>query len=99
MALPAAVHVKNRPFCFSLFSFPVAFHKHPNRDEDQPDNQDRREDDEGKHPIVWIIVTGKQRLDKKNDDKYEAVNGKNSPNNAYPVRNRFWHLHSRSILM
>jgi hypothetical protein len=39
-------------------------------------------------------MTGKQRLDKKNNDKYEAVNNKDSPNDADPIGNRFWHFHS-----
>jgi hypothetical protein len=38
-------------------------------------------------------MIGKERLDKKNDDEYEAVNGKDSPNDADPVGNRFWHFH------
>jgi hypothetical protein len=38
-------------------------------------------------------MTGKQRLDKENNDEDEAVNGKDSSNDADPIGNRFWHFH------
>jgi hypothetical protein len=43
-------------------------------------------------------MTGKQRLDKENNDEDEAVNGKDSPNDADPIGNRFWHFHNGNDL-
>src|SRR5450759_157040 len=93
MTLPAAVHIQYRPFGFTFLAFPAAFHKHSDWNQDQTDHHDGGKEDVSKYPVVWIIMTGKQRLDKENNDEDEAVNGKDSPNDADPIGNRFWHFH------
>jgi hypothetical protein len=94
VALPAAVHIQHRPLGFAFSAYPPAFHEHSDGNQDQSDQKDGGKNNVSKHPVVGIIMTGKQRLDKKNNDKYEAVNNKDSPNDADPIGNRFWHFHN-----
>jgi len=83
--MPAAVQVEYRPFGFTVFAFPVPFYEHSGRDQYQANYQDDWEKYISKYTVVRIIVTGKQRLNKKDDNKDEAVNGKDCSNNADPV--------------
>jgi len=98
VTLPATVHIQHRPLGFAFPAYPAAFHKHSDRNQDQPDDKDGGKNNVGKYPVVGIIMTGKQRLDKKNNDKYKAVNNKDRPYDADPIGNRFWHFHSGRML-
>ena len=94
MTLPAAVHIQYRP---PRFPFPAnlpAFHQHSDGDQKQSDHKNDGKNDIGKHPVIWIIMTCNQWLDKKNDDEDKTINGKDSPNDTDPIGNWFWHLHT-----
>ena len=85
MPLPAAVHVKYRPFGLTFLTYFSTSYEHANGDHYQPDNQNNGKDYISKLPVIRIFMTGNKRLEEKNNYEYETVDSKDSSNNANPI--------------